>query len=41
MALIEAPTRVGHVIHALEVALAEVGTREGDELVYQVVVEVR
>lgn len=41
MALIETPSRVGHVVHALQVALAEVGTREGDEVVYEVVVEER
>ena len=41
VAFVEAPARVGHVIHAFELALGQVGTREGDELVDEEVVEGR
>lgn len=41
MGLVEAPSAVGHVVHALELALGEVRTREGDESVQEEVVEAR
>lgn len=41
VAFVEAPARVGHVIHAFELALGQVGAREGDELVDEEVVEGR
>ena len=40
MADVEASSRVGEVFHAFEIVFGEVGTCEGDELVYEVVVEV-
>lgn len=41
MTFIEAPSRIDHVIHTFEFVLVEVGAREGDELVYEEVVELR
>ena len=41
VAFVEAPARVGHVVHAFELARGQVGAREGDELVDEEVVEGR
>ena len=41
MADVEAAAGVGEVFHAFEIVFGEMGTGEGDELVYEVVVEVR
>ena len=40
MADVEAAAGVGEIFHAFEIVFVEVGTGEGDELVYEIVVEV-